>query len=403
MGKIILHCDMNNFYASVECALNPELREYPVAVCGDVELRHGIVLAKNLIAAKYKIKTGETIWQAKQKCRNLIIVPPNFKNYMKFSEAAREIYGRYTSEIEPFGPDECWLDITGTARNIKEGEKIAYRIKEEIKRELGVTVSVGVSFSKIFAKLGSDMKKPDAVTVIPEENYLSVIGNLPISDMLGVGPATARKLNLYCVETISELAEFPKVMEKKLFGKCGEVLWSCANGFDVVPVVSRESETVDKTVGNGITLPKDLFEKEQVWKTVLDLSQEIGHRLMLNEKKAGDVSLTVKDSSFRTTHWHCHLEEYTSSPFVIAGAAFRLFENGYSWQNPVRSVSVRASNLGASDIPVQISMFDTVNDGYKKQKISETVEKIRDRFGYNSIMNAVVLKSAKQRNESLPF
>ena len=403
MGKIILHCDMNNFYASVECALNPELRKYPVAVCGDVEERHGIVLAKNIKAAAHKIKTGEAIWEAKQKCKNLVIVPPNFQEYMKFSKAAREIYSRYTSEIEPFGPDECWLDITGTAKNITEGERVAYRIKEEIKRELGVTVSVGVSFSKIFAKLGSDMKKPDAVTVIPEENYLDVIGDLPVSDILGVGPSTARKLRLYCVETISELAAFSKEMEKKLFGKCGEDLWYCANGMDCAKIISRDSETVDKTVGNGITLPKDLFENEDVWKTVLALSQEVGHRLMLNEKKAKDVSITVKDSAFVTNHWHCHLDGYTSSPYVIANAAFRLFENGYMWQKPVRAVTVRASNLALSDIPVQVSMFDNVKDENKRQLVSETVEKIRDRFGTDSIMNAVVLKAVKKDETGIPF
>ena len=161
--RAILHIDMNNFYASVECMMNPDLKPHPIAVCGSQEDRHGIVLAKNYKAKAFGVSTGEAIWQAKQKCPNLVIVPPHYEQYMRFSKLAREIYGRYTDLIEPFGMDEVWADVTGCQRYIGTPLHIAKKIKETIKYELGLTVSIGVSFNKIFAKLGADMKKPDAI------------------------------------------------------------------------------------------------------------------------------------------------------------------------------------------------------------------------------------------------
>lgn len=195
MDRSILHCDMNNFYASVECHLNPAFAAHPIAVCGETEERHGIVLAKNYLAKGFGIITGEAVWQAKQKCPGLIIVPPHYEEYVKVSRAARQIYYDYTDMIEPMGLDECWLDVTGSRRYYGTGEQIAHEIRERIKGELGVTVSVGVSFNKVFAKLGSDMKKPDAVTIITPEHFREQIWHLPASDLLGVGRATAKKLH----------------------------------------------------------------------------------------------------------------------------------------------------------------------------------------------------------------
>lgn len=205
--RTILHCDMNNFYASVECLYNPALRGKPVAVGGDVEARHGIILAKNYEAKKYGVQTGEALWQAKQKCPGLTIVPPSFEKYLRFSRLAREIYGCYTDRIESFGLDECWLDLTGSERLFGGGKAVADKLRERIKFELGVTISVGVSHNKIFAKLGSDMKKPDATTVITRENYKDVVWPLPVSDLLFVGPATTRKLARYGIHTIGQLAQ----------------------------------------------------------------------------------------------------------------------------------------------------------------------------------------------------
>ena len=230
MSRSILHCDMNNFYASVECMLDPVLKKYPVAVCGSVEERHGIVLAKNYAAKAFGIKTGDAVWQAKQKCRNLVVVPPHFEEYIKYSKLARSVYSRYTDQVEPYGMDECWLDVSGTENIFGSPEKVANDIRETIKFELGLTISVGVSFNKIFAKLGSDMKKPDAVTVIPKDTFRDKIWGLPAADLLGVGRATQRVLDSYCIRTIGDLAKTDPDFLNRRLGKNGIALWQYANG-----------------------------------------------------------------------------------------------------------------------------------------------------------------------------
>ncbi|MDD4774198.1 MAG: DNA polymerase IV, partial [Eubacteriales bacterium] len=248
----ILHCDMNNFYAGVECLHNPELRGKPVAVCGSAEKRKGIVLAKNYPAKAFGVRTGEAVWEARQKCKDLIIQPPHYDLYMKYSALARAVYGRYTDRIESMGADECWLDITGSLLYFgKTPCELAYEIKETIKNELGLTVSVGVSFNKIFAKLGSDMKKPDAVTVIVRENFRDTVWLLPVSDMLGVGSATKRKLSEMAVKTIGDLAEIPCVFLEKKFGVIGNILWLFANGLDNSAVTDCTFSFPVKSVGHG--------------------------------------------------------------------------------------------------------------------------------------------------------
>ena len=392
MSRVILHCDMNNFYASVECMLHPELRDKPLAVCGDSEERHGIVLAKNYLAKSCGIKTGDVVWEAMQKCKGLVTVKPHFDEYMKFSRLARAIYNRYTSAVEPFGLDECWLDVTDSAKTLDGGVRIANDIKETVKRELGVTVSVGVSFNKIFAKLGSDLKKPDAVTLIPKENFLSMIGDLPASDMLGVGRKVRERLDTYCVETIRDLASFSKTLLVKLFGKCGEMLWRNANGLDDSPVVAREVEVLDKSVGNGITAPYDLETSDEVWQLMLELSQEVGHRLSVFGKSAGSVAIQIKDNLLNVRQWQIPLSEETQSAYLIAKAAFELFNKNYRWDNPVRAVTVRAINLSSESEPSQMNMFNVTEETPRLDgRIDTTVEDIRERFGDGSIKNAVVL------------
>ena len=405
MSRVILHCDMNNFYASVECMLHPELRDKPLAVCGDSEERHGIVLAKNYLAKSFSVKTGDVVWEAKQKCKDLVVVKPHFDEYVKMSRLSREIYGRYTDLIEPFGLDECWLDITSNAKTLQAGVDIANKIRETIKSELGLTISVGVSFNKIFAKLGSDLKKPDAVSVIPKENFLSVIGDLPASDMLGVGRAMKERLSTYCVETISDLAGFSKNLLIKLFGKSGEMLWRYANGLDDTPVVSKNAEIPDKSVGNGITAPCDLETSDEVWKLMLELSQEIGHRLAMADKSAGAVAIQIKDNALNVKQWQAPLNSMTQSPYSIAKAAFELFCKNYEWTKPVRAVSVRAINLVMCGEPEQVNLFSVQQSGYSEDTgIDSTVEGIRARFGDSSIKNAVVLGKdlKKQPREVLP-
>lgn len=241
MQRVILHCDMNNFYASVECMLNPELKNKPVAVCGSVEERHGIVLAKNYAAKAFGVSTGEAIWQAKQKCQDLVIVEPHYEQYIKFSKLAREIYGRYTDQIEPYGMDECWLDVTGSGC-MGTGFEIADEIRRTVKFELGLTISAGVSFNKIFAKLGSDMKKPDAITCIEADSFREKIWCLPAADLLGVGRATEKVLSGYGIHTIGELAATSDDFLKCRLGKNGLAIKKYAMGWMIhrlcVPIMS---------------------------------------------------------------------------------------------------------------------------------------------------------------------
>lgn len=243
MERTVLHIDCNKFYASVECLYRPEIRNKPVAVGGDVESRHGIILTKNEIASKYGLTVGEPLWKARKKCPDLIIVPPNYPLYLRFSKLARMIYADYSEFIEPFGLDENWIDVSGS---VQSGEEIANEIRERVKSELGITVSVGVSFNKIFAKLGSDYKKPDAVTVISKDNFRDIVWPLPCGDLLMVGRATAAKLNSYGIKTIGELANTDEKFLKTVLGKNGQTLRDYANGLDISPCAVPTRQAMSK-------------------------------------------------------------------------------------------------------------------------------------------------------------
>lgn len=297
MLRSILHCDMNNFYASVECMLDPALKKYPIAVCGSVEERHGIVLAKNYKAKAFDVKTGDAVWQAKQKCKDLVVVPPHYEEYIKYSKLARSVYERYTDQVEPYGMDECWLDISGTESLFGSPEKVANEIRETMKFELGLTISVGVSFNKIFAKLGSDMKKPDAVTVIPKDTFKEKIWGLPAADLLGVGRATQRVLDSYCIRTIGDLANNDPEFLRRRLGKNGVVLWNYANGNDLSLVAKKDFVSPIKSVGHGITTVADLEKPEQVWPVFLELTQDIGHKLRVHGLSAEGVAIHIRDNT----------------------------------------------------------------------------------------------------------
>ena len=395
MSRTILHCDMNNFYASVECFKNPKLKPYPVAVCGAAEERHGIVLAKNYKAKAFGVSTGEAIWQAKQKCPGLVVVPPNYDEYMSFSKSAREIYEQYTDQVEPFGMDECWLDCTGSTKMFGNGEKIAHEIRERIKKELGLTISVGVSFNKIFAKLGSDMKKPDAVTVISECNFKELIWHLSASEMLGVGKATQKKLSSYGIQTIGDIAKWPVDFFTQKFGKCGTDLWRFANGLDTSQVTTRDTEVPEKTVGHGITTLQDLETPVEVWKVMLELSQDIGHRLYIFNRKATGIAIDIRDNQLFFKQWQRSIQLATQSPSCIAREAFSLFCDRYDWRYPIRSVTVRAIGLTSIDTPTQLSIFIDAPKIARIEKIDQCIELIRRRFGQGSICNACLLDNPK--------
>ena len=400
--RAILHIDMNNFYASVECMLNPELKSFPIAVCGSQEERHGIVLAKNYAAKACGVSTGEAIWEAKQKCRNLVIVPPHFDQYMKYSKLAREIYGRYTDLIEPFGMDEVWADVTASQRAMGTPLHIAEEIKETVKHELGLTVSIGVSFNKVFAKLGSDMKKPDAITVINKETFREQIWNLPISDLLGVGRATEKKLSSIGIRTIGQIAQYPCDFFQRRLGKCGVDLWRFANGLDDSPVVVRDIEAPDKSVGHGMTAVQDLENNAEVWKFILELCQDIGHKLYVYNKKTTGIAIAIRDNQLFSKQWQCVISTPTQSPSCIAKEAFSLFLRSYDWKRPIRSITVRAINLTSMDAPWQFDLFTDPQKIAKAEALDKTIEELRHRFGKKILRNACLLDNPKMSAHDNP-
>ncbi|MDO5401340.1 MAG: DNA polymerase IV [Eubacteriales bacterium] len=396
--RVILHCDMNNFYASVECMLNPDLRDKAVAVCGSVEERHGIVLAKNYKAKAFGVSTGEAIWQAKMKCPNLTIVEPHYEQYMKFSKLAREIYSRYTDQIEPYGMDECWLDVTGSSM-MGTGFEIADEIRRTIKFELGLTISAGVSFNKIFAKLGSDLKKPDAITCIEKETFRERIWDLPASDMLGVGRATEKALSSYGIRTIGQLAAAPDCLMQSRFGKNGLALKRYANGEDRSPVMRSDYVSPVKSIGHGTTTLQDLENDAEVWAVMLELVQDIGTKLRTHKKKAQGIAISIRNNELYSKEWQQKFGMPTQSPTHLAKTAFELFQKSYNWQHPIRSVTVRAIYLVDEDSPYQYDFFTDVRTLEKRERLDQAIESIRARFGKNAVRNGILLANSKMTSE----
>ncbi len=387
---------MNNFYASVECMRRPELKDKYVAVCGSREDRHGIVLAKNQKAKEMGVTTGEAIWQAKLKCPQLIVVEPDFEEYIKYSNLAKKIYYRYTDRVEPFGLDECWLDVSGSTLLFGSGCDIAMKIKEDIKRELKLTVSVGVSFNKIFAKLGSDMKKPDAVTYIPEDGFKEKIWGLDASELLGVGRATATKLRQRGVNTIGDLANTRPELLKSWLGINGVRLWNYANGRDYSEVAMYSQTPPIKSIGHGITCTADLGSNAEVWKVIFSLTGDVAHRLRKHGLLAEGISIAVKDIGLRQREFQCRLNRPARNVRELSNAAFELFKSKYNWDKQVRALSVRAISLiNDTEANLQISMFENVNRDLKHESIECAMENIRSMYGKKSVTFARLLGDLK--------
>ena len=397
--RAILHSDLNSFYASVEMMLDPKLRGKAVAVCGSTEERHGIVLAKSELAKKAGVKTGMANWQARQACKNLIVVPPQDEQYLKYSKLTQAIYRRYTDLIEPFGMDECWLDVSGSEMICGDAMTIAEDIRNSTREELGLTVSIGVSFNKIFAKLGSDMKKPDAITEITEANYKEKVWPLPASDMIYVGPATTRKLASYGVTTIGELAALDPAFLKRLLGVNGVALWTFANGADQSRVMHKDFVSPVKSIGHGITCVSDLLNEEEVWKVILELSQDIGHRLRVHGLSARTVQVYVRGDNLFGSQFQCKLPFKTQIPSEIAGTAFKAFKEHYKWGTKVRAVTVRAIELVPKDQPEQLTLFVDHAQREKQERLQDAIEEIRGRYGKRAITNAVLMSDLKMPDD----
>ena len=389
--RTILHSDMNAFYASVELLYHPALRGKPVAVGGDPELRHGIVLAKSQEAKRCGVKTGMALWEARQCCPDIIFIPPHYDRYMRFSHLAHEIYADYTDLQEPFGLDECWLDVTDSAEVKGDGRRIAEEISERIRFELGVTVSIGISWNKIFAKFGSDYKKPDAITEITKENYRQIVWPKPVEDLLYVGRATKRKLHCVGIRTIGELACADPAMLQSLLGKMGLVLYVFANGEDQTPVAREHTHAPVKSIGNGMTAPRDLVCEEDVALVVYLLSESVGARLREHGLAGSVIEIAVRDTDLAGFTRQKKIMTPTNITSEIAQTAMEIFRGCYFWRKPIRSVTVRAASLVPDDAPWQTSLFCDPEKRERLMRLDTAVDSIRKRFGNFAIRRGLML------------
>lgn len=390
MKRVILHSDMNACYASIEAKLNPKLKGIPMAVAGSPENRHGIILAKSEEAKKMGVKTGEPIWQAKAKCPNLTLVPPHYEQYLKHSKMARNLYYEYTNQVEPFGLDECYLDVTGSTHLFGSGEEIANEIRKRMKEELGISVSIGVSFCKIFAKLGSDMKKPDAVTIISEDKFKEKVWPLGVREMVGIGKATENKLNKIGIFTLGDLAKAPVDLLKNLLGVNGIYLWQYANGLDVRPVVDRDHTEPIKSIGNSSTCKRDLINNEEVFNVMQELAFSVSRRLREAKLEACGVEVYVRNNELQSWNFSTSLEMASQSSIILVKSAMDIFKEKYKWSLPVRAVGIRAINLRNEGGGSQMDVFLNHEDFKKSEDIDTTLYNIRKKYGKDSVTFAAL-------------
>lgn len=402
--RYILHCDCNGFFASVELLSYPELWDKPVAVGGDSETRHGIVLAKNEAAKKYGIKTAETLWQARKKCPDLIVLPPHHDRYSHYSKIINGIYTQYTDLVEPFGIDESWLDVTNTYMLFADSpQQLADELRQRIKYETGLTISVGVSFNKIFAKLGSDYKKPDATTVIDRNNYKDIVYPLSVGDLIYVGKSTQSALAEMGVKTIGQLAQMPLKTLEERFGKHGTDLYKYANGLEDSPVSSYYAEKDVKSIGSGNTFGKNLHTMEEIKPALLRLSEDVGTRLRRRGMYANGVQLTIRYPDFHTFTRQCKIPS-TDITNDIYKRALKLFIDNRNPQIAIRALTVTAIDLEKEKRVAQMSLFDTGADKKreKNEKLQATIDRIRDKYGNASVQSATVMRAGYKKKQN-PF
>lgn len=386
----ILHCDLNNFFASVEMLSKPELRNVPMAVSGDPNTRHGIILAKNEIAKrKYGIYTPETVYSALKKCPNLVLVKPHYSEYKKYSDLVNEVYMKYTDRVEKFSIDESFLDVTESTNIFGSPYEIAYKIKEEIKERYGLTISVGVSFCKVFAKLGSDLKKPDAITVLNKDNYKEKIYDLPVDYLLYVGKNTTIKLNKMGIKTIGDLAKSNKYRVVKHLGKIGEQIYNYATGNDTDEVKYYYEKEERKSVSKGVTFSQDIDDSLKLEQELLKLTSDISHDLRLKQLKATVITISLKDMNFITTSRQKKVEETNLYDDMVKNV-LELFRDNYVLGTKIRYVCVGATGLKSENDNTQLNLFSMVEEeknvevkkySQKKKEVAKTVDKLKEKFG----------------------
>lgn len=405
MSRTILHSDCNCFYASVELLHHPELRGKPVAVGGDPEARHGIVLTADYAAKRRGVKTGMALWQARQVCPDIIFLPPRMDLYLRFSRMAQEIYAEYTDKREPYGIDESWLDVTDSVSLKGDGYHIAQEISCRMKKELGITVSVGVSFNKIFAKLGSDYKKPDAITTMNKDEYRDKAWPLPVSDLLYVGSATNNKLRGIGIRTIGDLARTEESLLVRKLGKMGSILWAFANGYDESPVKLENTSAPIKSVGNSTTTPKDMETDEDVKIVLYILAESVAARLRENGFRCRTVEISIRDKDLLHFSKQVKLQNASNITREIAEAGYKLYKESYRmpadehelknsrpefYQKPLRSIGIRGTDLVTDYFWEQLDMFMDPQAREKQMKVDAAVDNIRKRFGFYSIQRGLM-------------
>ncbi len=371
--------------------MNPMLKGKPVIVCGDPDRRHGIVLAKSNEAKKAGIKTGDTIWSAKQKIKDLITVPPDFKKYTEYSKKVYQIYTLYTPEVESFGLDECWLDVSGCLKLYGNGEEIAKKIQEHIRKDTGLTVSIGVSFTKIFAKLGSDMKKPDAITVITKENYKQVVWSQEVSKMLFVGKSTEEKLNRLGIFTIGDLATYDKDLLIEKFGKVGKKLHSYANGEEIEKVKEYTDIHIPESIGNGTTTEQDITNFKDASSVIFALCEVIAFRMREYSLVGLSISISVRNKQLRSFSRQMTLDTMTDSSYEIASNALQLLKKHYDFSRnlPLRTITVSVSNLMSARDFIQISLFE--EDKNKKRNLEKSIDNLRNKYGFSILRRGITM------------
>ena len=389
MDRVILHCDLNSFYASVELLEHPDLRSLPVAVCGDPESRHGIILAKNEPAKKFGVKTAETIWQARRKCPNLVLLSAHHQKYRRYSRLVNAIYDRYTDLVEPFSIDESWLDVTGTLHLFGgDGRALADEIRRAVREELNLTVSVGVSFNKVFAKMGSDYQKPDATTVISRDNYRDLIWPLPVTELLFVGRAAARTLSSYGIETIGDLAAFDKEALMHMLGRQGAVLHDYATGAEHAPVVPARDMPGPKSVGNGLTFRRNLLGWSDIQAGVSMLSDSVVARLRSHGLKCATVQVTIRSPDFKDICRQKPLDVPSCLTVEISGAVMELIRSCWDPRAPIRALTITGQNLiPEQEAAEQLNLFSASTPAKRErlERLERTVDGIRGKYGKESI------------------
>ena len=387
MDRTILHCDCNSFFASVETLLDPSLADGPTAVCGDPESRHGIILAKNEKAKAFGVQTAETIWQAKRKCPDLRLVAPHRSEYVKFSRKCNELYLQYTDLVDPFGIDESFLDVTGSMHLFGSGEHIADELRRRMREEVGLTISVGVSFNRAFAKLGSDYKKPDGTTVFSRENFKQRVWTLPANTLLYVGKRASDRLNRLGVRTIGELSKCSEEMLETLMGKMGSQLYRYANGLDDSPVRGAADREPIKSVGNSTTFRRDLTRWDEVQSGISLLSDSVAMRLRRHGLYCGGVQVGIKNSRFQVFSRQTMLPHSTHLMREINDTALRLVKELWKAPDPIRLLSVTALHL--TDEAQSFRQMDLFGAGEAQQEKQEAVESamnaLRQKFGRDVI------------------